>query len=126
MLVPRLLRTHTLDVVTKATSGGYDDYGNWVEGVDNPPQSIKGNLQPFKTGKAQQDLPEGVTAKDAFTFYSVVDIPVSDEYKNTQAATTVIDGVPFEFYDKAPWTGYGSRTEHYKYILIREDKMNAS
>lgn len=125
-LIPRLLQTHTLTFERTGTDGYYNDYGEWVEGTPSAPFPVKGSLQPFKMGRSQQDLPSGITAKDARLFYTVEDLQVGDEYTNSEPDTTEIDGIPFEAYHSAPWVGYGMQTEHYQVVLVRRDKMNVA
>ena len=122
----RLLTTHTLEFIRKATDGGYNDDGDWVEGTAQPPFEEKGSLQPFQKGKSKVDLPKGVTAKDVRLFYTKADLLIADEYLDQEADKTTIEGIPYQVWHIEPWKGHGLRSGHNKVFLVREDKMNGS
>src|SRR5690606_13228252 len=125
-MIPRLLKTHTLQFTSDAVDGYYDDGGNWGDPEPSDPFDVKGNIQPFIMGWSQRALPEGSTAIDARIFYSVTNLTPTDERLGVIGDKTIIDGIPFRVYHKMDWTGYGTRIQHYKYILVREDKINVS
>lgn len=119
----KLLETHTLTFsIPTANTLGTD--GRWTEGT---PTSliVKGSLQSFKRGKKSLVLPEGISISDSRLFYTQTKVSAPDDIDIQAAPTTLINGKTFVIYDEEDNTGFNLKSNHYLYLLIRQDKLTA-
>lgn len=96
--------------------------GVFVESSVEEEIPVKGSLQPYREGAKKSRLPEGVSVKDAYLFYTKTKLVASDEILKTDADETIIDGVRYEIYEDSNWSRYGLKTDHYAYLLLRKNK----
>lgn len=123
-MTSKLLKTHTLTITRKTPDTGYIDPSTkrWVAG-SSVPIEVVGGLQPIKAGEKLIDLPDGIRTIDTKVFYSKDEIKTELEQINQEADETVIDGIDYKCFFVEAWTGTGLRSDHYKSIFIRKDKL---
>lgn len=112
----KLLKTHTLTFSIPSEST-LDLDGVWTEGVSTE-QIVKGSLQAFRRGKTTLILPDKLKTSDSRLFYTATEIEVI-----ANPPTTVINGKTFVLYDHEPNIGFGLKTDHHTYLLIKQDKL---
>ena len=119
----RLFNTHTLTITrTQANTGYIDEDGNYVDGTTSN-FDINCNIQPFRKGDTEMELPEGVRSEDVRVIYTKTQLLNNIEQLNQEADTTVIDGLQYECHNVATWIGYQLRAaENYKVMFVRVDK----
>ena len=117
-----LLKTTVL-TFTRFEEGNYDVGGTeeWVDGTPTP-VIAEGSLQPFREGTSKVVLPEGTKTQDARLFYTKTLLRTEDEFNNTVADTTVINGATYEVFNSGDWNQFGLSVDHFRAILIRRDK----
>ena len=115
------LLARTKLVFYSEAEGYYNDAGEWVGG-DLSTTSLKGSLQSFRRNTKQLLLPDGISSSDARVFFTTTKLKSSDEFGDTQADYTVINGREFYVKEVEDNTGYGLMADHYKCLLIRRDK----
>ena len=121
----RLLKTHNLTVYRKTANTGYvDNDGNWVSGTTETPFNLQGSRQPFRNGDEQIELPSGVSSEDAFFYFSKQKLFTNDEFLNQEADEMEFNGKRYECFRVEDWTGYNLKTDHYRNLLIRKDKLS--
>lgn len=82
-----------------------------------------GNLQPYRNGTGQVVLPDGITQNDAIVYYTTTKLSSADQFTNTSADYTEIDGLEYQVFFAENWTRTNLSLAHYKVILIRRDKL---
>jgi hypothetical protein len=81
------------------------------------------SVQPYKNGKSQIVLPEGVKEEDAFILYGITPIQSSDQFKKIKADRVAIQGQYYLAFNSENWTFTRSKVSYYRSIFIREDKL---
>lgn len=122
----QLLNKTSLNLYRVDGSSGYlDDNNNWVKGAETV-IPIKCSLQPYRNGRTERDLPDGVYSEDAFFVYSKSEMLTTDEFSNRVADQIEIDGRRYECFFSEPWVFYNLQADHYKAIFIKKDKLGVS
>jgi hypothetical protein len=119
----RLLKTSNI-VITRATGGYWNDKGRWEDGNVSPDEfSIDCSIQPFKGGRGQRKLPDGISTHDTKVVRTKTFLKTSEQIgEKEKADTTVIDGFTYEAFFDSNWSDYGLRVDHHKVIFIRQDQ----
>ena len=118
----KLLRKTSLVALRYAAdSSEYDDNYNWIKGTPTE-TPFKCSLQPMNRGQDVKILPEGVSAKDAYIVLTKTELLEDDEFLKQKADEVEIRGRIFKIHNVSPWVGNGLKSDHYRCILIRNDK----
>lgn len=120
----RLLRTSTLPITRKTTTGSFNDNGEWVKGTNQTAFNIRCSIQPFRQGESKVELPIGVTAQDVRAIYTTTEMLTADEYLNQEPDETTIKNIPYECYHIEDWDNFNLQADHYKVLFVRRDKIN--
>ena len=120
----RLLKTSTLTITRDQGNEGYwDERGRWVANSATTTFSIQCNIQPFKMGKTEVVLPEGISAKDAIVVRTKTPLNTAEQLQDKRNAdTTVFQGSVYEAFFDENWDLYGLKTDHHKVTFIRKDQ----
>ena len=109
--------------LTRDSGGNWDTSGKWVLGA-TAPIDIAASIQPFRNSNVQVILPEGITANDTLVVYTKSLVKVADQFNNTLADTTLIDGFTYVAFFVEDWARHTSMNLiHYKVIFVRQDKL---
>ena len=121
----RLINRTTLEVLRKSPNTGYIDPNTrlWVEGAKDIDLTIKCSLQPVR-GRSRLLLPDGVRAVDSKLVLTKTELLISDDLTEQEADTVIVKDLPYKVINVEDWTGFGLTTDHYRCIIIREDKLN--
>lgn len=115
----KLFKTHTL-IFSIPSGNTLNEFGEIVEGTPIN-KSVQGSLQAIRTGgTVARSLPEGIRTSDARFFYTKTNLQLADEGLKVSSAYTTIDGKKFTIFSEEDNTGFGLKTDHYKYLLVRE------
>ncbi len=81
-----------------------------------------GNLQPFRKGDVQSVLPEGLTANDARTYLTSTLLQTTDQFTETKADETTINGLVYVAFFVEDWSLSQLTVDNYEVTLVRKDK----
>lgn len=100
------------------------EYNDKYEEVYGNPTDIpfKCSLQPITRGQDVRILPEGTTSKDAYLIYTKTELLEANEFTKQKADEIEIKGKAYKIHNVSDWSGYGTKIDHYRCILIRNDK----
>lgn len=98
----------------------YDDDGDPVPSATTPINAL-GSLQPFKKGNSKIVLPEGVSASDAFTYYTETLIQGENQFSKEAADKTTIKGQTYRAFHAMDWSINLMKSDHFKVILVKDD-----
>jgi hypothetical protein len=120
----RLLSTHNLQVLRKVTGTGYIDQETrlWVSGTYDETINLTCGLQPL-SGKNRKLLPEGVSATDSKLVFSREALRTAEEHLEQESDVVIVAGINYEVISVEDWTGYGLKSDHYKSIITRKDRL---
>lgn len=122
MALLKLLKTSTLTITRDDGDGYWGVDGRWTEDTTPTTFDIQCSIQPFKLGKMQKVLPEGIEATDAVTVLTKTALKTSEQIgTKEQADTTVIDGFTFEAFFAENWNRFGLSVDHYRVVFLRRD-----
>ena len=117
-LTPKLLTTHTFNFLRPnpgklKMGGGYEP-----DGEPSVIPNVKGSLQPINTGLSVKIVPQGYDTGSAYFFYTKSKLSGYVEGSSIKADYTVIDDREYEVHRSNKWSGFGLKTDHYKYLLV--------
>jgi hypothetical protein len=118
-----LLDRTPLTMLRKEVSEGYLKDGKFIEDSTEEEVLIRGSLQPLGSGREKLRLEESIRARATYKLYTKAKLKVSDDILQTTSDETIIKGLRYEIYADADWTHYGLSSDHYRYILLRKDKI---
>ena len=107
--------------VSRAQGGEYDTNRNYVDKAPKPFCTMS-SIQPYKKGKDQVVLPEGIRSEDALVVWTKDELRVADQFNNLKADETTIDGREYVVFFVSNWNRHGLSVDHYEAIIIRKDK----
>lgn len=120
------MQTHTQTITRYDSSDSqYDpNTGQYSVEVVGTTFDIKCSVQPFRNGKNQIELPEGVTSNDTIVIYTdeANILQTADQFGKGRADTTEYRGRVYECFYVEYWGGYGLITDNVKAIFIRRDQ----
>ena len=108
--------------VTRPAEPGYWENGEWVEPPDTS-VPIRCSIQPYQLNSEDLlILPAGMSSKDSLVVFTKTQIKTVSQYTQTEADTTVIDGLTYVAFKVKNWARHTSlRTAHYEVTFVRED-----
>ena len=107
--------------ILRSQGGEYDSNRNFV---DKDPKSFctMSSIQPYRKGKDQVVLPEGIRSEDVLVVWTKDELRVADQFKNLKADETTVDGREYVTFYVSNWNRHGLSIDHYEAILVRKDK----
>lgn len=114
----RLINRRALEITRKGS--GYYQGGRWVEGTPES-ISIRCNIQPYQQGDKSFILPEGIEAEDVRVVYTRTPLKTSSQHEETEADTTIIDGLTYVCKSVRDWSQNGMKLSHYEAFFVRQD-----
>lgn len=122
----KLMKNTSLTFSVDTGVGGYLDANNdWVQGTATT-VVLEGSLQPIETqSNSQVKTMHGFKSGDVLLFCTQdangSQLKTADQFGKNLASTTTIKNTTYFVYGTGDWTTHGLDTDHYAFILYRED-----